>query len=116
MPDRKPPKEQPSIRCHASTRIDHSKRSRFHALGDMTYFNQNSFIMGALLALCIVSILLFRDGVRVRDLAALAAVTSAFGLSWLIVRPGPSTLADVEAVEAALGSGRTTLLEFQSEY
>ena len=82
----------------------------------MTYFNQNSFSIGALIALLIVSISLFRDGVRVRDLAVLAVITSAFGLSWLIVRPGPSTLAEVEAVEAALGAGRTTLLEFQSEY
>ena len=82
----------------------------------MTYFNQNSFSIGALIALFIVSISLFRDGVRVRDLAVLAAITSAFGFLWLIFRPGPSTLAEVEAVEAALGEGRITLLEFQSEY
>lgn len=82
----------------------------------MSYFNQHSFVLVAVLVLGIVTIVLFRDGLRGRDLVVLAAVASAFGLSWLLIRPGPSTLAAVADVDAARESGKPTLLEFQSEY
>ncbi len=49
-------------------------------------------------------------------IVALAAIAGAFIFSWLLIRPGPSTLADVSQVEAALHSGSPTLVEFQSPY
>ncbi len=82
----------------------------------MNYFNQHSFTLSALIIQAVVAVALLRDGVRVLDIVALAAMASAFGLSWMLLRPGPSTVTDVGAVKAALAAGEPTLLEIQSEY
>ncbi len=64
----------------------------------------------------VVAVTLLRDGVRILDVVALVAMASVFSLSWLLLRPGPSTLTEVDAVEAGLAARKPTLLEFQSEY
>ena len=82
----------------------------------MNYFNQHSFTMIALLVHVIFAIVILRNGIRFLDLVALTAMASVFGISWLLLRPGPSTLTEADAVEAALATGVPTLIEFQSEY
>ena len=82
----------------------------------MTYINQYSFTLTAVLVQAVIAIILLRDGVRGLDLVALAGIATAFCLTWLLLRPGQSTLTEVDAVEEALASGKPTLLEFQSEY
>ena len=82
----------------------------------MTYVNQHSFTLTALLVQAVFAIILLRDGIRVMDIVALAVMAIAFVLSWLLLRPGPSTLTEVDAVKTALASGEPTLLELQSEY
>ena len=82
----------------------------------MTYINQHSFVLSVLLVQTVFAIIILRDGVRLLDMVALAVMTTAFGLSWLLLRPGPSTLMEMDAVEATLASGKPTLMEFQSEY
>lgn len=91
---------------------------RASRMKQMNHFNvnQHSFILTAILVLCIVAIVLFRDGVKALDFVALIAVASTFCFSWLLFRPGPSTFAVVDSVEKALESGKPTLLEFQSNY
>jgi hypothetical protein len=82
----------------------------------MNYFNQHSFTLSAIIVYAVVAVTLLRDGVRFFDVVALVVMASAFGLSWLLLRPGPSTLTKMDAVEAGLAAGQPTLLEFQSEY
>ena len=82
----------------------------------MNYFNQHSFTLSAIIVYAVVAVILLRDGVRILDVVALAAMASALSLSWLLLRPGPSTLTEVDAVEVRLAARKPTLLEFQSEY
>ena len=82
----------------------------------MTYINQHSFTLTALLVQAVFAFILLRDGIRFLDMVALAVIATAFVLSWILLRPGPSTFTEVDAIEAALASGKPTLLEYQSEY
>lgn len=82
----------------------------------MSFINQHSFTLTVLFVETVLAILLFRDGIRALDVVALAAIATAFAISWLMLRPGASTMTDVDAVEAALESSGPTLLEVQSEY
>ena len=82
----------------------------------MTYINQHSFTLSALLVQAVFAFILLRGGIRVLETVALAVMAAAFVLSWILLRPGPSTFMEVDAVEAALAAGEPTLLEYQSEY
>ncbi len=82
----------------------------------MLFINRYSFLITAVVVLGVTAAVLLRDGLSRRDGLALAAIAGAFILSWLFIRPGPSTLAQTAAVEAALRSGQPTLIEFQSGY
>ena len=82
----------------------------------MSFFNLYSFLITAVFVFAVVAVGLLRDGVKGRDIVALAAIAGAFIFSWLLIRPGPSTLAEVSQVESALRSGKPTLVEFQSPY
>ena len=54
--------------------------------------------------------------IRVSDIIALAAIAGVLILSWIILRPGPSTLTRLDDFQEALASTEPTLIEFQSEY
>ena len=82
----------------------------------MNYFNHHSFTVSALIVYVVITILLLRDGIQFLDLVALATTASVFVLSWILLRPGPSTLTTLEDFEKVLHSGEPTLIEFQSEY
>ena len=82
----------------------------------MNYVNQHSFTLSALIIYVVVTILLVRDGIRVLDVIALAAMAGVLLLSWLLLRPGPSTLTRLDDFQEALASAEPTLIEFQSEY
>ena len=82
----------------------------------MQFFNQHSFVISAILIVGLTAIALLHDGVRRKDLIALGALGFFFAGAFLVLRPGPSTLKEIAAVEAALASGRPTLIEFQSNY
>ena len=68
----------------------------------MRYFNQHSFALSAIVIIGLAAIALLYDGVKRKDLIALGALSLAFGGVFLILRPGPSTLTETAAVEAAL--------------
>ena len=71
----------------------------------MSFFNLYSFAITAIFIFAVVAFVLLRDGFKRRDIVALAAIAGAFAVSWLVIRPGLSTLAEVEQVESALRSG-----------
>lgn len=78
--------------------------------------NQHSFLFAAVAALVVVSAVLFRDGFRPQDWYALGALSAGLALAYGLLRPGPSTHAQVQEVESLIGAGRPVLLEFQSPY
>ena len=81
-----------------------------------TFFNHHSFVIMALVLWGSSALLLLRDGVTRRDVLALAALGAAFGVAWLILRPGQSTFRETAQAEAAIGQGQPVLAEFYSEY
>ena len=82
----------------------------------MNYFNHHSFTVSALIVFVVVTILLLRDGIQFLDLVALATMASVFVFSWVLLRPGSSTLTTLDDFEEVLFFGEPTLIEFQSEY
>jgi len=81
-----------------------------------TFFNHHSFVIMALVLWGSSALLLLRDGVTKRDVLALAVLGAAFGVAWVILRPGPGTFDDAAQAEAAVGRGQPALVEFYSNY
>lgn len=81
-----------------------------------TFFNHHSFVVSALVFWGLLALVLLRDGITKRDALALAVVAAAFGVAWLILRPGPGTFDDPARAEAALGQGQPVLVELYSNY
>lgn len=82
----------------------------------MSFFNQHSFTLVGAAALLALAVYLLRDGARGSDWLALGALALGLGLAFLLLNPGPSTLAQAEAVQAQIGGGVPVLLEFQSVF
>ncbi len=82
----------------------------------MQFFNQNSFVVFAVVLWLGLAVFLLRDGVETNDVIALAALAAGLGLAFWFLRPGPSTLDETEQVMARIGAGKPVLLEFQSNY
>jgi uncharacterized membrane protein (DUF373 family) len=80
------------------------------------YLNQHSYTLGAALALAILALWLFRDGITLNDLLAFGALTLGLGVAYFFFNPGESTDADPEAVIEQIGAGTPVLLEFQSPF
>jgi len=82
----------------------------------MQFFNQNSYTLIGAVTWVALAVFLLRDGVKVNDVIALAALAVGFGIAFWFLRPGPSTLDEAEQVRARIGNGKPVLLEFQSNY
>lgn len=82
----------------------------------MAFFNQHSFTLSALVLMAILGFFLLRDGVRISDLITLGALGAGLLAAYVLFLPGPSTLDEVDKVEAQIGAGKVVLLEFQSPY
>jgi hypothetical protein len=80
------------------------------------FFNQHSFTLLASTSILVLAIVLFRDGIEAGDLIALGALSVGLLVAYRVLQPGPSSLSEVEQVEAQIGNGRPVLLEFQSPY
>lgn len=63
-----------------------------------------------------LALFLLRDGVRLLDLLALAALLIGFLFSFRVFSAGESTMDRTQEVEAAIGVGQPVLLEIQSPY
>lgn len=82
----------------------------------MTFFNQHSFTISAVVVIVILGALLFRDGVQANDLIIFGATILGFALALFFFRPGDSTFKLAEEVESHIGKDLPVLLEFQSNY
>jgi hypothetical protein len=81
-----------------------------------SWLNQHSFVAASVALLILVAALLFRDGIRLTDLLALAALAAGVWAAYALLKPGPSTSDRAESIRAEIGAGRPVLLEFQSPY
>jgi hypothetical protein len=82
----------------------------------MSFINQHSFLLAGAMALALLGLALFRDGVKPTDWIALGALGLGLGIAFWLLRPGPSTLNQARAVRARIGAGKPVLLMFQSNY
>jgi hypothetical protein len=80
------------------------------------FLNQHSFTIGAALALGLLGIWLFRDGITLNDLLAVGALVLGLGIAYFFFSPGESTETDPETVMEKIGAGTPVLLEFQSPF
>lgn len=80
------------------------------------FLNQHSFSLVSAVGMVILAVVLLRDGVQLNDVIALAALAIGIGLAFLLLNPGPSTVARAEAVSEQIGAGKPVLVEFQSPY
>jgi hypothetical protein len=82
----------------------------------MVFLNQYSFLVLAALSMIALALYLLRDGMQSGDLTALLALLIGFGLAFVLLSPGDSSLEQVDQVQSAIGSGTPVLLEYQSPY
>ena len=80
------------------------------------FLNQHSFTFGAALALGLLAIWLFRDGITLNALLTFGALGLGLGIAYFFFNPGESTENDPEIVIAQIGAGTPVLLEFQSPF
>jgi uncharacterized membrane protein required for colicin V production len=81
----------------------------------MSFINQYSYLLTSIFVTVVVAFFLLRDGLSRRDVIAIGSIAGAFVIAWFFVRPTPSNLTQ-DQIEAAMKSGKPTLIEFQSEY
>ena len=80
------------------------------------WVNQHSFLLTVAAVFLITAILLLRDGVKMADVLALAALAIGAWGAPALLKPGPSTLTEADAIRAQVGAGRPVVVEFQSPY
>lgn len=80
------------------------------------FINQHSYTLGAAVALGLLAIWLFRDGITLNDLLAFGALVAGLGIAYFLFNPGESSEIDPELVLEEIGSSTPVLLEFQSPY
>jgi cbb3-type cytochrome oxidase subunit 3 len=80
------------------------------------FFNQHSYLLISASMLGVVAIALFRRHARRAWLIWISLLVAAI-IGWFALRTGEGTqFASVEDYEAALRTGRPTLVEFYSDY
>ena len=80
------------------------------------FINQHSFTIGAAIALILLAVWLFRDGITLNDLLAFGALIVGLWIAYFFFNPGESTQTDPEVVLEGIGGGTPVLLEFQSPF
>ena len=83
---------------------------------DMSFINQHSFTIIAVVAVVLLAFFLFRKGYDVSNFTLVGALILGLIIAFLILKPGSSTLQESEEVLTQIGSGQPVLLEFQSNY
>lgn len=80
-------------------------------------FNQYSLFLSLIAILTLVAFLLFRKGIRIREIIAFLVIFAGLAAAWMALRPTQTPLSDAASdVQARIGAGRQVLLEFQSPY
>ena len=83
---------------------------------DMSFINQYSFTIIAVVAVALLTFFLFRKGFEGSNFTLVGALITGLIIAFLILKPGSSTLQESEEVLTQIGSGQPVLLEFQSNY
>jgi hypothetical protein len=79
--------------------------------------NQYSALWIAGAFLLLVTLILFRQMPKTRDLVALIVVIIGLVVAWSLLRPRQTPLMeDANTVQSMIGRGKPVLLEFQSPY
>ncbi|NIM95272.1 MAG: hypothetical protein GTO18_16360 [Anaerolineales bacterium] len=82
----------------------------------MSFINQYSFVITALVIIIIFAIILFRKGIEANDVIAVGALLIGFILAFIFLRPGESTLNETDEILNQIGKGKPVFLEFQSNF
>jgi hypothetical protein len=84
----------------------------------MEAFNQHSFVIFAVGGWLMLAVGLMRGQRRQQAPLALGIMAGALAALWLVLRPGTSSYADVDAARVAslVGQGRPVLVELYSNY
>jgi preprotein translocase subunit YajC len=82
----------------------------------MTFINQYSFLIVAVVAILLLGFYLLRKRIERSSFIAIAALVFGILFAFLLLRPGSSSSQETEDVLAQIGSGRPVLLQFQSNY
>jgi len=82
----------------------------------MSFINQYSFTIIAVIAVALLAYFLFRRGFEGNNFTLVGALIVGLVVAFLILRPGSSTSQESDKVLAQIGSGQPVLLEFQSNY
>lgn len=81
-----------------------------------TFINHYSFLIAAIAAVIILSVILLRDGVQQNDLLALAALVIGLGFAFINFNAGSSDVSAIDEFDSSLAAGDYVLLELQSPY
>ncbi len=76
---------------------------------------QHSFLLAALLLLGALGFALLGSGFPARRIAVIVAVAAGLAAFYFVMRPQPSAVVSIAAVEQELRSGRPTVLEVYSD-
>ncbi|MCX6023032.1 MAG: hypothetical protein NTZ05_15150 [Chloroflexi bacterium] len=79
------------------------------------FAQQHSFVLAALLLLGALGFTLLGGGFPVRRIAVVVAVAAGMATFHFVMRPQPSAVASIAAVEQELRGGRPTVLEVYSD-
>ncbi|OGO16588.1 MAG: hypothetical protein A2Z14_11515 [Chloroflexi bacterium RBG_16_48_8] len=82
----------------------------------MSFLNQYSFLIAAIVGVVLLGFLLFRKSVDRSSVITFSALILGLLLSFFLLRPGTSSSQKVDEVLGQIGSGQPVLLQFQSDY
>ncbi len=78
-------------------------------------YNHYSFVWIALGLTIAAGLVLLTNKPKPRDFVSFGVIVAGLGVSWAILHPRPTVLAnDAKSVQALIGAGKPVLLEFQS--
>ncbi len=80
-------------------------------------YNHYSFLWIAVGLTIVAGLVLLTNKPRLRDFVSFGVIVAGLVVAWLVLHPHQTPLlGDAKSVQAMIGAGRPTLLEFQSPY
>lgn len=80
-------------------------------------YNHYSFLWIAVGLTIVAGLVLLTNKPRLRDFISFGVIVAGLVVAWLVLHPQQTPLlSDARSVQAMIGAGRPTLLEFQSPY
>ncbi len=80
-------------------------------------YNHYSFLWIAVGLTIVAGLVLLTNKPRLRDFVSFGVIVAGLVVAWLVLHPHQTPLlGDAKSVQAMIGAGHPTLLEFQSPY